>query len=92
MKKTLLTVVFVISSLLTYLNAKVQNEDMQLTTIEYVEVLSRSEMGNGHWMDKRKVRCKLNLGDGWFTSSVQQYCVLVDYMSNCMGTACGEPC
>lgn len=92
MKKTLLMIVLVIFSLVSYLNAKDQKKDMEFTTIESVEILSRSEMGNGHWMDKKKVRCKLNLGGGWFTSSVQQYCILVDYMSNCMGTACGEPC
>ena len=90
MKKVLLTMVVVAFSLVTYLKAETQTLNAEFNSIESVEVTPRGEMDNGHWMDRTIVRCMLELGGGMFTSSVEKKCVLVDYMSNCTGAACGE--
>ena len=90
MKKVLLAMVLVSFSLVTYLNAKCQTLSAESMSMESIEVMVRGEMDNGHWMDGETVRCKLELGGGMFTSSVMKVCVLVDYMSNCTGAACGE--
>lgn len=91
MKKTFFILGFVTFSVVTFLNARNQGHFIGFMNVGSVEIMSRGEMDNGHWLEPQTVRCKLDFPDGSFTSSVERVCVMANYMSNCMGVRCGEP-
>lgn len=42
------------------------------------------------WTQPETIRCKLDLGGGWFTSSVERICVFCATPNTCTPVNCGE--
>lgn len=89
MKKVLFTIALVAFSIGTYLNARTSSCNVNLT-MEQVETLSTGELDNGHWLEPKTVSCKLELGGGWFTASVERVCEFSTVLSNCTAVKCGD--
>lgn len=70
-------------------NSKKMNSNSDFKNVE-TYLWGENDMDNGHWLAPRTVSCKLDLGNGWFTASVERICEFSDVMSNCMGVSCGE--
>lgn len=43
------------------------------------------------WTQPKKVACKLDLGGGWFTGSIERICVFCTVPNTCTPVECGVP-
>ncbi|MDE5701184.1 hypothetical protein [uncultured Bacteroides sp.] len=61
--------------------------DSALTSIES---LAQDEFEADSWQQPETKRCMLQLGGGWFTSSVERICVFCAVPYSCTPVECGE--
>ncbi|WP_288839636.1 hypothetical protein, partial [uncultured Bacteroides sp.] len=55
-----------------------------------IEALAQNESeGDNQWYQPETRRCKLELGGGWFESSVERVCVFCVVPYSCTSVACG---
>lgn len=68
------------------------NKSAQITSVmlENVEVLAQNE-GSDWWTQPETRRCKLELGGGWFESSVERICTFCATPNSCTPVECGTP-
>lgn len=72
-------------------NGKQQLAKLTDLTLAKIESLANGESGGDHsWLQPKTERCRLELGGGMFTSSVERICVLCVVPYSCTPVACGE--
>ncbi|MCD8165396.1 MAG: hypothetical protein LUE93_04265, partial [Bacteroides sp.] len=71
---------------------KVPNNISSNIILASVEALASSENDgdNKSWTQPQTVSCRLDLGNGWFTASVERQCVFCAVPYSCTAVACGE--
>ena len=73
----LFTICFMFAFLQQYFNRNSELADFINSTLASVESLAQDEIGpDDCWLQPETKRCTLQLGGGWFTSSVERVCVL----------------
>lgn len=74
-------------------NGKQQLAKLTDLTLAKIESMANTESGGGgnnSWFQPETARCKLELGGGMFTSSVERICVFCAVPYSCTTVACGE--
>lgn len=87
MKKTFISLAIILLAIVGI--SKSQKEIFSDITLENIEALAADESIYDYRQPKTE-RCKLDLGGGWFTSSVRRDCVFSAVPSSCTAVACGE--
>ncbi|WP_455592887.1 hypothetical protein [Bacteroides sp.] len=96
MKKKIITLVSIcivaVCLCITSVNRKQELSKFAKLTLLTIESLANNESGGGSasWVQPKTERCKLELGGGMFTSSVERVCVFCAVPYSCTAVACGE--
>lgn len=87
----LFTICFMFAFLQQYFNRNSELADFINSTLASVESLAQDEIGpDDCWLQPETKRCTLQLGGGWFTSSVERVCVFCAIPYSCTPVQCGE--
>lgn len=94
MKKKVITFVSIcivaVSSYLIFNQSSEVKKVLNLT-LARIESLANNESGGSHsWLQPKTERCRLELGGGWVTSSVERICVFCAVPYSCTAVPCGE--
>lgn len=100
-KIVLFIIVAVIAAINIGISLKVtgSKKSVMLTLASLASEWWSDEWGGIHWGDDdepeswtqpQTVRCQLDLGGGWFTSSVERICVFCATPNTCTPVNCGE--
>ena len=82
------SLVIIISNLFFKSNSKsILITDFDLLNIEALAQNERED--DNQWYQPETRRCKLELGGGWFESSVERVCVFCAVPYSCTSVACG---
>ncbi|MDE5711237.1 NVEALA domain-containing protein [Bacteroides sp.] len=91
-KITILVVInFIVAISSISLNSKSKLPQITDLNLSDIEALAQSESGGDNWWVQPETRrCKLELGGGWFESSVERVCVFCATPNSCTAKSCGE--
>lgn len=87
MKKIFISTAIIVLAFIAI--SKTQKVDSHDITLANIEALAADESIYDYTQPKT-VRCKLDEGGGWFTSSVRRDCVFCAVPNSCTSTECGE--
>ena len=86
-----LTICFMFAFVQQYFKRNSELADFVNSTLANIESLAQDEIGSdGCWLQPETKRCTLQLGGGWFTSSVERVCVFCAVPYSCTPVQCGE--
>lgn len=87
MKKTFISLTIILLAVVSISNR--QKKALSNITLDNIEALAADESIYDYTQPKT-VRCKLEQGGGWFTSSVRRDCVFCAVPYSCTTVECGE--